>query len=481
MKAIAANGIENITATAAAIQRALKAAAQPGRSAVLYREFGSLLATRSWLLGKALDAFAASAEADPAQASEAWRLSAWVLMHRFPKYRRSDEAAHYQRRCLEATPVAERSEHLLAELFRALFFRGRTAAAEAAWDALRHGALSTTARDLWWAADVKFGLMGGASPGERAAAAATLRARLALAEAEPDLEWGLFNLVYQWSHQASFAGGLGRVLDNKHALHRALRAAGGAAADAEPPSYDVQNATEAGMLAAAAASNPAARWVARTEFGHNGAGTSFIDDPTRLPAAGQPLLVSRFIADPLRDQLGRKMEIRVYVLAATKGRFFIFRDWFLVKVAATADSHFTNMEGSGATAAVQAVAVAAAGGGAAWANTWARVEALVATTLKAGQEYAASTFFDDSDHDGRSGDGTDGASTGALLGIDIIVDEALRPWLIEVNEACAFGEYKDLQVAAGAAAFARALASTLIAIAEGKSVGGGWMPLIVGE
>ena len=76
----------------------------------------------------------------------------------------------------------------------------------------------------------------------------------------------------------------------------------------------------------------------------------------------------------------------------------------------------------------------------------------------------------------------DDAATGSFFGIDIIVDEALRPWLIEVNEGCAFGEYTTQAVADGAAGFSRDLAAALILLAEERQGGvdisdGGWQLL----
>ena len=104
------------------------------------------------------------------------------------------------------------------------------------------------------------------------------------------------------------------------------------------------------------------------------------------------------------------------------------------------------------------------------ARCWARIEALVHATFEAGRRFVAIASGSADNNDDGGGD--DGSAAGSLVGIDIIVDAALRPWLIEVNEAPAFGEYLPFAgVSDGAAVFSRQLVAALVAMAEQRGEG----------
>jgi tetratricopeptide (TPR) repeat protein len=238
-------------------------------------------------------------------------------------------------------------------------------------------------------------------------------------------------------------------LRKKDGLARALAASPPDAAPRHPASYVLPEAAERlAADAAAGASGPV--WIVKPNDLFGGQGIHLVDDPAAIPA-DRPQLVQHYVDRPLLVG-GRKQHLRCYLMIteADPLRAWFWRDG-LVRFApapfergpgwlARADMHITNtalhqghpgirfnpdpaVEDDGSVWGLAAFVDKIAAGAAEREALWRRLEELA---RRLAGVLARTGLFERQRGAGR-------AYRPKLLGLDVLLDAELQPWLIEIQ------------------------------------------------
>lgn len=319
-----------------------------------------------------------------------------------------------------------------------------------------------------------------------------------------------FDVLWDWPGPDDDAGPLlrpgrrynffGEVVDlvNKCELYRNLCAAraalgerGAEIYDFFPRSYSMPD--EFGELRQAAQEAPGALWICKPTAAARGEGLRLIDDVRAAPR-GPEWLVQEYIAAPhLID--GHKYSLRVYVLLTSLVPLqgYLFREGLCKPAArpyrcdtAALDDRFIHLTNY----AVSSADPEAPGRGRyltlagyrQWlreqghddAGLWGEIRRVCALTLLAARGSMLQ---------GMQSHGWDPAGCFELMGLDIMLDEARKPWLIECNRSPGLAVYgEDIR-----AITREFLADTLALVRPGAPAGlgdrarcGGFEPLFAG-